>query len=438
MSESAALQENVVQFPQKKKALRKAGLNRNRKGSVRSINGKLYVDFIYLGERVREKTGLDDTKDNVRQVRQQLDKVITAIESGTFRFADVFPKSSKKDHFRCLESDVNGFKKAPGDVNFKEYAWQWYNRLKEAGRVSQRTLLGYKTHLESYLGQFFGKMTFGDLDPIAFEKFVVWAKKQRFRKKSISNETVNKLFVPLKTICKSARSEFKWVGYDPFYDFKKLPQGNPYEKIAPFSIAEQMALIESMPDHWKPYFLFAFSTGLRQGEQIGLKPSDIDWEKKIIHIRRGITMDENGKIMEGPTKNNFSRRDIKFTPVISRALEAQKAIYEKLKGEYLFSGIRGHRILPATLRKQVWILALKKANIPFREMKQTRHSFASIALSCGESPLWIAKTMGHRDTDMIIRVYGKYVENARSIKDGALLDAAYQYTPGNHGDEQVG
>ena len=72
MSESAALQENVIRFPSKEKVSRKAGLNRNRKGSVRSINGKLYVDFIYLGERVREKTGLDDTKDNVRQVRQQL------------------------------------------------------------------------------------------------------------------------------------------------------------------------------------------------------------------------------------------------------------------------------------------------------------------------------------------------------------------------------
>ena len=318
MSELAVLQENVVPFPSKEKVSRKAGLNRNRKGSVRSINGKLYVDFIYLGERVREKAGLDDTKENVKQVRQQLDKIIMAIEAGTFRFADVFPKSSKKDHCRCRESEVYGLKKVPSEVNFQEYAWQWYNRLKDSGRVSPRTLYGYKTYLKIYLVPFFGKMMFGDLDLITFEKFVGWAKKQCFRKKSVCNETVNKLFVPLKTICKSARNEFKWVGYDPFYDFKKLPEGNPYEKIMPFSIEEQRSLIENMPDHWKPYFLFAFCTGLRQGEQIGLKPDDIDWEKQIIHVRRGITKDENGKTMEGPTKNMYSRRDIKFTPVIRR------------------------------------------------------------------------------------------------------------------------
>ncbi len=130
MAESAVLETRVIPFPSKKKAPRKAGLNRNRMGSVRSINGKLYVDFIYLGERVREKAGLDDTKDNAKQVRQQLDKIIMAIEAGTFRFAEVFPKSRKRDYFQDKESEVYGLKKAPDEVNVKDYTWEWYNRLK--------------------------------------------------------------------------------------------------------------------------------------------------------------------------------------------------------------------------------------------------------------------------------------------------------------------
>ena len=59
-----------------------------------------------------------------------------------------------------------------------------------------------------------------------------------------------------------------------------------------------------------------------------------------------------------------------------------------------------------------------------REMKQTRHSFATVALSCGENPLWIAKVMGHRNTEMIIKVYGKYVENAGISNDGSALNNA--------------
>jgi len=139
--------------------------------------------------------------------------------------------------------------------------------------------------------------------------------------------------------------------------------------------------------------------------------------------------------MEGPTKNIFSRRDIKFSPEIHKALKAQKVIYEKFNGEYFFCDQNGKSISPAILRKMVWMPALKKANIPSREMKQTRHSFATIAMSCGESPLWIANTMGHRNTDMIIKVYGKHVENALGSKDGTMLNAAYQCAKGNHGEE---
>lgn len=71
----------------------------------------------------------------------------------------------------------------------------------------------------------------------------------------------------------------------------------------------------------------------------------------------------------------------------------------------------GKSIYPSNLRHRVWIPALEKACIKFREMKQTQHAFATIALSCGENPLWIAKIMGHQDTNTIIKGYSKYVEN---------------------------
>ena len=70
--------------------------------------------------------------------------------------------------------------------------------------------------------------------------------------------------------------------------------------------------------------------------------------------------------------------------------------------------------------------ALKKAGLAFREMKQTRHSFATIALSCGENPLWIAQVMGHRNTEMIIKVYSRYIQNVRGSEDGAAFDGIYK------------
>jgi len=129
--------------------------------------------------------------------------------------------------------------------------------------------------------------------------------------------------------------------------------------------------------------------------------------------------------MVGRTKNRYSRRTIKLIPVMRDALEEQREIHRRIGGEFFFSSPTGAMVDTSNLRKRVWRPALEKAGIEYREMKQTRHSFATNALSCGENPLWIARVMGHRDTDMIIRVYGKYIENFNGLQDGNNLNDFY-------------
>lgn len=430
----------VILFPGSKKRLnknyRKYGLNRNKEGSVRKINGQVYVDFKYLGERVRESSELVWNEKNARTVREQLDKIIVTIRSGTFSFAEVFPNSKKADYFNEKERLLSRGGWSPDEVLFKEYVKRWYDLLKGSGRVSERTLLGYKSYIDLYLSPFFDDMAFGSLNAGTFDKFISWARKQRLRKKEISNETINKCFVPLKSICKSAAIEYGWRNtYNPFFGFRKLPEGDPLDKIFPFSVNEQNSLIDKLTDHWKPYFRFAFSSGLRQGEQIALKPADIDWSNGLLHVRRAMTRDENGNKVEGRTKNRYSRRTMRLIPVMLDSLKAQKKIYKTFKCEYFFCSPTGQQVNPSNLRQRVWLPALEKAGLKPRAMSQTRHSFATVALSCGENPLWIAKVMGHRNTEMIIKVYSKYIENAGMSNDGAVLNDALQGNPGNEGEE---
>ena len=279
-------QAKIIKFPQPEKdsdQARKSGLNRNKEGSVRKLNGKVYVDFMYLGERVRESSELAWNESNAKHVRDQLDKITMAIKSGSFKFAEVFPNSKKKDYFAEKERLLFGGNLSPDQVLFKDYAKVWYDLLKDSGRVAKRTLWGYKRYIDIYLEPYLGKMSFADLNKSTFDRFISWAKKQQLRKKQIGNETINKIFVPLKMICRDAAIEYGWKSsYNPFFGFKRLPKGDAYEKIFPFSLAEQNKLISHLPDHWRPYFLFAFSSGLRQGEQIALKPVDIDWSKRTI------------------------------------------------------------------------------------------------------------------------------------------------------------
>ena len=425
---------NVVPLPQRKgKGERKRDVNRNRDGSVRRINNLVYVDFMYLGARVRESSGLPWNEKNAKSVRDQLDRIVLAIKSETFRFAEAFPHSKKRDYFQKQEMLLYGLKKKPHDVRFGETALQWYNLRRESQRIAGRTLLSYKSYLDLYLVPFFGEMTFSQLNAAVFESFISWARKRKLtKKKSVCNRTINKFFVPLKMICKHAAIEHGWAGtFDPFFGFKKLPESDPSEKIFPFSLKEQQQVSKGLPEHWRPYFDFAFCSGLRPGEQIGLKADDIDWEHGILHVRRAITLDADGKRIEGETKNRYSRRKIKLTEVMLDALKRQKAIYDTVQGEYFFSTQTGDRVDLSNLRQNVWIPSLKKADVRIREMKQTRHSFATNALSYGENPLWIAKVMGHRNADMIIKVYGKFIEDAKGTRDGDSLTNAYRNLQGN-------
>ena len=115
------------------------------------------------------------------------------------------------------------------------------------------------------------------------------------------------------------------------------------------------------------------------------------------------------------------------------ALRAQEKIYELYKGEYFFCTTTGDQVNLSNLRNRVWIPALEKAGLEYRELKQTRHSFATVALSSMENPLWIAQVMGHRNTEMIIKVYGKYIERAVGTQDGSRLDKVLQGTKASNG-----
>lgn len=60
---------------------------------------------------------------------------------------------------------------------------------------------------------------------------------------------------------------------------------------------------------------------------------------------------------------------------------------------------------------------MKKAGVCYRNPYQTRHTYASMMLSGGENIMWLPSQMGHVDTEMVMRTYGKWISNEASKKD---------------------
>ena len=87
---------NLAQYRSKKEEPKKK-TTKGTKGTIYSRNSKLWVDFRYLGERVREPSGLNDTQANRGLLRKQIHLVMAEIENGVFEFAARFPHSNKRE-----------------------------------------------------------------------------------------------------------------------------------------------------------------------------------------------------------------------------------------------------------------------------------------------------------------------------------------------------
>ena len=70
---------------------------------------------------------------------------------------------------------------------------------------------------------------------------------------------------------------------------------------------------------------------------------------------------------------------------------------------------------------------MERAQVRYRPAYNTRHTYASMMLSAGENPMWVAFQMGHSDWGMIRRRYGRYLPDIDRT-GGQKLMAAWSRT----------
>jgi integrase len=225
--------------------------------------------------------------------------------------------------------------------------------------------------------------------------------------------------IPLRVIIKDAISDFGWPDMKDTYSRIKLPPARKV-RVRPFNQLEWRELLSSMKPWYRPYFEFAVQTGLRPSEQVALKWSAVDDRFINIELSRVRNREKENLKTEG------SRRGIEIRHSIRRILEAQKELTARFNSPYIFLNTRGRPILQDKLR-EFWMGVMKKSGVPYRRMYETRHTFASWALAAGESPEWVARTLGHVNTSMVYSTYGRYIPNL-TRKDGSAFEAQFGNT----------
>lgn len=408
------LKREIIDLAQyRKKKEQKPKKTRGKKGTIYARTGKLWVDFRYLNERVREPSGLLDSKENRNLLRKQLDLVIAEIENGVFQFAQRFPHSSKREYFSELEGQR--VIKKPVDVLFGEYVQKWFEAMKPG--MSRSQIRDYTSALDMHLLPYFRKLSFGQMNTVQLKKFVAQMKgKKNSKGNPLSAKRIQNVMIPLRVIIKDALEEYGWNDLpDPFTRLK-LPRPKKF-RVLPFSFEEWEILLDVIPDWYRPYFEFAVQTGLRPSEQVALKWDAIDNEYIHIELSRVRNFEKDD------LKTHESRRRIRLRPTLSRILLLQREVSKNWQSQYVFINIDGKPINQDRLR-ELWANVMQKTSLPYRRMYETRHTFASWALALGETPEWVARTLGHVDTSMVYKTYGRYIPNLTKM-DGSAIERQF-------------
>jgi integrase len=180
------------------------------------------------------------------------------------------------------------------------------------------------------------------------------------------------------------------------------------------SWAELEAIAAALGSRYGPMIIFAAATGLRPAEWIALEKRDINFEERVVYVRRSFTRRE--------LKLPKTEASLRAVPLQARALDALGRLPANEESPLVFPGERGGYLDVHHFRPYQWRPAQLTAGIdPLRRIYDLRHTFATFALRAGISTFDLSRYMGASLT-MIDRHYGHLARDGREHAI-QLLDA---------------
>ena len=161
-----------------------------------------------------------------------------------------------------------------------------------------------------------------------------------------------------------------------------------------------------------PVFSVAVALGLRLGEVLGLRWSDIDLKRGELRVRQ-ILQRQKGRICFGEPKSKRSRRTLPLPMVATDALKSHRT--RQLK-ERMLAGSRWHDsglVFTSTIGtpvddrnvRRAWKALLAAADLPYVRIHDLRHTAATLLLTQGVHPRVVMETLGHSQIGVTLNTY---------------------------------
>ena len=290
----------------------------------------------------------------------------------------------------------------------------WYENYAKI-KMRPSTYLTYHGYIENHIKPQLGKIPLNDLTTLHLQQFYkkllaegrverIEAQKQP---KGLSAKTVRNIHQIISSALKLA-VEQRLIARNPA-DGCALPKAErkemqtlPVEQLTSF-------LREAKDSGVFALYYIDLTTGLRRGELLGLKWSDIDLEKGDLRVQRQIGRID-GKIIEMPLKTKNAYRTLPLSADAISVLKIQKC--KVGNSEWVFPSPTGGPMSPDSVLHMLHRV-LKRAGLPKVRFHDLRHTFATMALQNGVDVKTVSSMLGHYSAGFTLDTYAHVTTDAQ-------------------------
>ena len=294
-------------------------------------------------------------------------------------------------------------------------------------RVTTRTYTFYAAHVRLYILPSLGSLRAEQLRPAHLEAaLVAWRHGKRNDKEqgALSPRTVAHVFNTLRTLLRWGVKMGTLVRN--VADAVEPPRYERKEMCTLESTGVAKLLKAAQGSELQAVIAVAIGTGLRRGELLGLRWSDIDLVAHRLTVRRSVET-VKGVTRTKPPKTARSARTIALPPFVVDVLRDEYAKHELLRGRapdestWVFVRGDGSQWEPGAF-SLAFARFVKNAKLPHVRFHDLRHSFGTLALASGVDLQTVSRALGHESVAITSRIYVHTIE-ALQADAAARIDA---------------
>lgn len=332
----------------------------------------------------------------------------------------------------------------PNDITLSEYLKQWmplYVEDEISDNFYKRKLDLIRLHIDPGIGSIqLQKLLPSDIK-LFYKKLLKSGKKVKIKDEDGNSQVILTGLAPqtvkhIHNILKPALLQAKEDG---------IIVKSPMEKIKPPTIKKTREVRTLNEEELSKYlnelsnkrlysaFVLELCTGLRRGELLGLKWTDIDFETRILFVERQVTRVQNidkpgSSLQYGKLKTDKSKRTIVlplcainellvFKEKQNREKELAGSCY---KDEGLIFCTALGKKLDTRRLYEMHSRALKRAGIEHTAFHNLRHTVATLLLEKGENVKTIQELLGHADISTTLNTYSHVLDRMKAATANKL------------------